>query len=266
MSDQTQYLALPGGRLAYDDEGDGPLIVCLPSMLDLRSQFRFLKPRLLEAGYRVVTVDQRGMGESSAAWPEYGSTPLAHDLMALLRHLGAGPALVYGCSNGAAAAVYAAAEAPELVKGLVLAAPFVRNAQAGLAMKLTMSLFRIPGLALPLYMSYYPKWEPKRPADFDEHAALLKANFKEPGRGKVIAAYMGMSHDEAEARLGKVTAPVLVIMGTADVDWPDPAAEAEWVAGRLNAEVIMLDGAGHHPHVEFPAEIAEAVRGFDAGL
>ena len=102
MSDQTQYLDLPGGRLAYDDEGDGPLIVCLPSMLDLRSQFRFLRPRLLEAGYRVVTVDQRGMGDSSAAWPEYGSTPLAHDLMALLRHLDAGPALVYGCSNGAA--------------------------------------------------------------------------------------------------------------------------------------------------------------------
>jgi pimeloyl-ACP methyl ester carboxylesterase len=146
----VQYLDLPGGRLAYDDEGDGPLIVCLPSMLDLRSQVRFLKPRLVETGYRVVTLDQRGMGESSAAWPEYGSTPLAHDLMALLRHLDAGPALVYGCSNGAAAAVYAAAEAPELVKGLVLAAPFVRNAQAGLAVKLTMALFRIPGLALPL--------------------------------------------------------------------------------------------------------------------
>ena len=102
--------------------------------------------------------------------------------------------------------------------------------------------------------------------DTDEHAALLKANFKEPGRGKVIASYMGMSHDEAEARLDKVTAPVLVIMGTADIDWPDPAAEAEWVAGRLDGKVVMLDGAGHHPHVEFPAEVTEAVRTFDAGL
>jgi pimeloyl-ACP methyl ester carboxylesterase len=266
MSDQTQYLDLPGGRLAYDDSGEGPLIVCLPSMLDLRSQLRFLKPPLIEAGYRVVTVDQRGMGDSSAAWPEYGSTPLAHDLMALLRHLDAGPALVYGCSNGAAAGVYAAAEAPELVRGLVLAAPFVRDGEGGVAQKLTMALMRVPGLAVPLYMSYYPKWEPKRPADFDEHAALLKAGFKRPGRAKVIAAYMSMSHAEAEKRLDQVTAPTLVIMGTGDIDWPDPAAEARWVAGRLNAEVVMLDGAGHHPHVEFPAEIAEAVRTFDAGL
>ncbi|MCP9948775.1 alpha/beta hydrolase [Actinomadura madurae] len=87
---ETRFLDLPGGRLAYDDTGDGPLVVCLPSMLDLRSQYRFLRPLLLQAGYRVVTVDQRGMGETSATWPEYGSTPLAHDLMALLRHLDAG--------------------------------------------------------------------------------------------------------------------------------------------------------------------------------
>lgn len=35
-------------------------------MLDLRSQLRFLVPLPAEAGFRVVTLDQRGMGESSA--------------------------------------------------------------------------------------------------------------------------------------------------------------------------------------------------------
>ncbi|MCP9965550.1 alpha/beta fold hydrolase [Actinomadura madurae] len=263
---ETRFLDLPGGRLAYDDTGDGPLVVCLPSMLDLRSQYRFLRPLLLQAGYRVVTVDQRGMGETSATWPEYGSTPLAHDLMALLRHLDAGPALVYGCSNGAAAGVWVAAEAPELVSGLVLAAPFVRDGKAGFTQKLTIALARIPGLAVPLYMSYYPKWEPKPPADFAEHAAKLRANFKEPGRGKVIAGYLSMSHAESEARLDRVQAPVLVIMGTGDIDWPDPAAEARWVAQRLNGEVVLLDGAGHHPHVEYPEKVADAVTAFQKNL
>ncbi|MFB4309148.1 alpha/beta fold hydrolase [Actinomadura sp. GTD37] len=267
---ETRFLDLPGGRLAYDDSGDGgdggPLIVCLPSMLDLRSQYRFLRPLLLKAGYRVVTVDQRGMGESSARWPEYGSTPLAHDLLALLRHLDAGPALVYGCSNGAAAAVWVAAEAPELIEGLVLAAPFVRDGEAGFAQKLTIALMRVPGLAVPLYMSYYPKWEPVPPADFAEHKAKLKASLKEPGRGGVIAGYLSMSHAEAEARLDRVRAPVLVIMGTGDIDWPDPAAEAEWVAQKLDGRVVLLDGAGHHPHVEFPEKVAEAVTAFQRSL
>lgn len=262
MSGETKFLDLPDGRLAYDDTGEGPLIICNASMLDLRSQLRFLTPLLVKAGFRVVTVDQRGMGETSAVWPEYGSTPLAHDLMALIRHLDAGPALLYGTSNGAAAGVYIAAEAPELVRGLILVAPFVRDGKFGFTQRLTMALMSIPGLAHPLYMSYYPKWEPKPPADFADHKAKLSANLKEPGRKGVIKGYLSMSHADAEARVDKVSAPTLVIMGTADVDWPDPVAEAKWVTERLSAELMLLDGAGHFPHTEFPEEIATAVENF----
>jgi pimeloyl-ACP methyl ester carboxylesterase len=259
----TQFLDLPDGRLAYDDSGDGPLIVATPAMLDLRSELRFLTPLLVKAGFRVVTVDQRGMGETTATWPQYGSTPLAHDLIALLRHLDAGPALIYGTSNGAAAGVYAAAEAPELIRGLILAAPFVRDGKQSFVQRMLMNLTRIPGLATPMYLSYYPRWEPKPPADVADHKAKLAANLHEPGRGAVVKAYLlQQSHAEAEARLGKVRVPVLVIMGTADIDWPDPRAEARWIADQLSAEVIILDGAGHHPHVEFPEVVAEAVAAF----
>src|SRR5581483_2736501 len=115
------------GRLAYDDTGTGPLIVATPAMLDLRSELRYLVPLLVDRGFRVVTVDQRGMGETSGQWPAYGSLPLAGDLAALIRHLDAGPAISYGTSNGAAAGVNVAVQAPELVRGLVLAAPFVRD-------------------------------------------------------------------------------------------------------------------------------------------
>jgi pimeloyl-ACP methyl ester carboxylesterase len=74
------------------------------------------------------------------------------------------------------------------------------------------------------------------------------------------------THREAEKRLGKVHVPSLVIMGTGDVDWPDPAVEAQWIAGQLGSNVIMLDGAGHHPHVEYPQEIAQAVGEFARSL
>lgn len=259
----TSYFDLPDGRLAYDDVGSGPLIVATPAMLDLRSELRFLVPRLVEAGFRVVAIDQRGLGETSGEWPAYGSTPMAHDLMALIRHLDAGPALIYGTSNGAAAGVYIAADAPELARGLVLAAPFVRDGKMSWVQRQLMNVMKVPFLTLPIYMSYFPKWEPKPPADFDEHAARLRANLKEPSRRKVIRAYMfQQSHREAELRLDRVLAPSLVIMGTGDVDWPDPAAEANWIVGKLGSELLMLDGAGHHPHVEYPDEIARAVAAF----
>jgi pimeloyl-ACP methyl ester carboxylesterase len=260
----TNFLDLPDGRLAYDDQGEGPLIVATPAMLDLRSELRFLTPLLVDAGFRVVTVDQRGMGETSGEWPAYGSIPLAHDLTALIRHLDAGPAIIYGTSNGAAAGVYVAAETPELVRGLVLSAPFVRDGKMSWVQRRLIGVMKIPFLTLPLYMSYFPNWEPRRPADFGEHAARLRANLREPSRRQVIRAYMfQQSHREAELRLGRVRAPSLVIMGTGDVDWPDPVAEANWVVEQLGSELLLLDGAGHHPHVEYPREIADAVAQFD---
>ena len=263
----TQFLDLPEGRIAYDDTGEGPLIVATPAMLDLRSELRFLVPRLVAAGFRVVTIDQRGMGETSIDWPAYGSTPLAHDLAALIRHLDAGPAIIYGTSNGAAAGVYVAAEWPELVRGLVLAAPFVRDGKMSWVQRRLMSIMRIPALAAPIYLSYFPKWEPRRPADFAEHLAKLKANLNQPGRRQVIGAYMlQQTHREAEARLGSVAVPSLVVMGTGDIDWPDPAAEARWIADRLGSQILMLDGAGHHPHVEYPDEITQAVVAFAGPL
>lgn len=262
---ETQFLDLPDGRLAYDDTGAGPLIVATPAMLDLRSELRFLVPLLVDAGFRVVTVDQRGMGETSGEWSAYGSIPLAHDLIALVGHLDAGPAIIYGTSNGAAAGVYIAAEAPGLVRGLVLVAPFVRDGKTRWVQRQLMSVMKIPFLTLPIYMSYFPKWEPRQPraADFAEQVSRLRANLSEPSRRKVIQAYMfQQSHREAELRLGKVNVPSLLIMGTGDVDWPDPAEEAKWIASQLGSETLMLDGAGHHPHVEYPREIADAVTMF----
>jgi pimeloyl-ACP methyl ester carboxylesterase len=261
----TQFLDVPDGRLAYDDTGSGPLIVATPAMLDLRSELRFLVPLLVDVGFRVVTVDQRGMGETSGEWPRYGSEPLAHDLIALIRQLDAGPAIIYGTSNGAAAGVCVAAEAPDLVRALVLAAPFVRDGKTSWVQRRLESVAKIPFLTRPIYMSYYSRWEPRRPrvADFDEHVAKLRANLSEPSRRHVIKAYLfEQTHREAEARLGQVDVPSLVIMGTDDVDWPDPEAEAKWIVSQLGSELLLLDGAGHHPHVEYPREVAEAVADF----
>jgi pimeloyl-ACP methyl ester carboxylesterase len=66
---QTQYFERPEGTLAYSDYGgSGELVLMLPGMGALRSEYRFLAPKLSEAGYRAVAADLRGHGESSVPW------------------------------------------------------------------------------------------------------------------------------------------------------------------------------------------------------
>jgi pimeloyl-ACP methyl ester carboxylesterase len=72
------------------------------------------------------------------------------------------------------------------------------------------------------------------------------------------------SKADCEARLAAVRAPVLVVMGTRDPDFADPAAEARLVAERLRGEVVLVDGAGHYPHVEQPATVAGRILAFVA--
>jgi hypothetical protein len=40
----TQYLSVPGGNIAFDERGTGPLVLLVPGMGDLRSTYRFLAP------------------------------------------------------------------------------------------------------------------------------------------------------------------------------------------------------------------------------
>ena len=91
MDMTTQHLEVPGGTIAFDDTGgDGPLVVMIPGAGDIRAEYRFVAPELAAGGARVVTMDLRGHGESSADWPSYRMVDTAADLIALLDHLDGG--------------------------------------------------------------------------------------------------------------------------------------------------------------------------------
>lgn len=136
---QVEKLERPEGAIAYEVEGSGPLIVALPGMGELRSSYRFTVPALVNAGFRVATMDLRGHGDSDATFSRYDDVAAGEDALALIKHLG-GPATIIGNSMGAGAATWAAAEQPKAVTSLVLIGPFVRNAPVNPLMAL---LFKV---------------------------------------------------------------------------------------------------------------------------
>jgi pimeloyl-ACP methyl ester carboxylesterase len=263
----TRYLARPEGRIAYDDIGTGPLVVLVPGLGDLRGEYRFLAPTLAAAGYRVVTMDLRGHGESTVGWSDYSTGAIGSDVVALVRDLRAGPATIVGTSMGAGAAAWAAAEAPDAVSGLVLVGPFVRNVplpwwKAALFRIVLNTMFVGPWGPAGWGMYYASLYPTAKPADFAGYKAALVANLKEPERMAALQAMLAMDKSDVEARLGAVRAPTLVVMGTKDPDFDDPKAEAGTVAGLLGGTFVMVDGAGHYPHVEMPESAAPAIVAF----
>lgn len=259
----TQFVERKQGKIAYDVQGSGPLVVLAPSLGDMRAEYRFLVPRLVEAGYQVVSMDLRGLGESSADWPDYQLESVGGDILALIRHLDRGPALLIGTSLSAGAAVWAAVEEPKLLQGLVLVGAFVRNTMPMWQTKLMFTPLFVKPWGPAVWGRYFRTLYPTRqPEDFEPYLERLLAMLQEPGRLAATRGLMTASKAAAEARLEAVRQPVLVVMGSKDPDFPDPAAEGQWIVSRTGGEVRVIEGAGHYPQAEMPEEFAEVVLPF----
>ena len=83
----TKFLSYKNGQIAYDVTGEGPLVVCVPSLGDVRGEYRFLIPELVKAGYRVATMDVRGHGETSTDWDDFSVAGIGEDILAVIREL-----------------------------------------------------------------------------------------------------------------------------------------------------------------------------------
>jgi pimeloyl-ACP methyl ester carboxylesterase len=270
----TEFLDIEAGRIAYDVSGDGPLVVLSHGMGTRRNDFRFLAPQLLAAGYRVATVDLRGHGESSTGWPGYTRTDTAGDLLALIRHLG-GPAVIVGHSFSGGAATIAAGLEPDQVSAVVEICPFTRVSKPSIGALIRNRRHRkgvllLMGTALTgsirVWTRYLDHAYPAvKPADYASALADLQGNLREPGR-MAAARKMGLAQPkDAGARLAGLPCRALVVMGTLDPDWPDPAAEARGIVAAMPAgkgRVSMIDGGGHYPHVQFPDQVAQVVLPF----
>ncbi len=265
LSTPTRSLDVPGGRLAYDDTGTGPLVVCVPGLGDVRASYRFLTPQLVAAGYRVVTLDLRGHGDSGVGWADYHDTAIAGDVLALVHALDAGPAILLGNSYGGATVAYAAAVDPAAVRALILLDAFVRDMPQTALQRL--GLRAVAAFGVGAWAFYYKSlYKATPPADLAAYVTRLKNNLKEPGRYDATKAMLYGRHAAVAARLGDITAPTLVVMGSKDPDFPDPAAEArrtkEGLRGAARVEVALVAGAGHYPHAESPAVVGPTVVAF----
>jgi pimeloyl-ACP methyl ester carboxylesterase len=261
----SEFLTVDGGTIAYEVTGAGPLVVLAHGMGDSRASYRFVVPQMVAAGYRVAAVDLRGCGESSAEWPSYSRTDIAGDLIALVRHLG-GPAVLVGHSISGGAVTIAAAQAPELIEGIIELGPFTRKQSIRLGdlrvkrYRIGMTRLLMTGIlgSVKWWHRYLDVAFPgRKPDDWAEQLLRMAAMLGEPGRMKAMRRMGQSAPADAGAQLGNVRCPALIVEGSVDPDWADPRAEGEAIVAAMPAgigKVEVIAGAGHYPHTQFPDE------------
>jgi pimeloyl-ACP methyl ester carboxylesterase len=122
MELEDRFATVDGVRLHYVEAGEGPLVVLLHGFPEFWWSWRRQIPHLVEAGFRVVAVDQRGYAQSDRppGWRDYRIERLAADVAGLIAALGEERAHVVGHDWGAAVAWMVATLHPERVDRLAI--------------------------------------------------------------------------------------------------------------------------------------------------
>ncbi len=265
MDDTLNFIDRAGGRIAYRDQGHGPVLFLIHGLGDTVRTWRHLTPRLVEAGYRVIAMHLRGCGQSDASFLDYDAVTLAKDALAVLDDAHVDQATVVGCSLGGAIAAWMAAEAPQRIRRLVFLNAFVRDMPSDPWIKPVLALLFANPWGAWMWKQYWKTLSPTVPADLEEEAQFLRSHLSEPGRLAALRAQINASKAPVAARLAEVVAPTLIVMGECDPDYNDPAEEGQIQSGLLGGPttVRVIGKVGHYPQVEATEQVFEALLAFE---
>ncbi|MGE0641155.1 MAG: alpha/beta fold hydrolase [Thermoanaerobaculia bacterium] len=129
LTEPIQILDLDGCPLAYRLRGEGEPVVFLQGVGVQGDGWRPQADEL-QARFRCLTIDNRGIGRSVPAGGEITVERMAADTLALLDHLGWESAHVVGHSLGGQIALELALTAPARVRSLSLLCTFARGRDA----------------------------------------------------------------------------------------------------------------------------------------
>lgn len=224
-----------GVQLHYRIEGDGPPIVWLHGLLNSIERSRTIgegMEGLARRGFRVVTYDARGHGESGFSEDEahYTWQAHAHDMLSLLDHLGIDRAIIGGGSMGAGVSITFALAHPERVERLVLVAPPPLADTIGTAQQIfggLASLIESQGVeqaaAIVIQLSPYKEMKETDPQLHEEIRQWLLG--LRPDAAVVTIRGLLNGPPLAEERFGEISTPTLIIGHPDDPIHPQSAAK-----------------------------------------
>jgi pimeloyl-ACP methyl ester carboxylesterase len=269
------FVQLHGHRIAYRRCGSGPALLLIHGLAGSSSTWADVLPALAQQ-FTVVSPDLPGHGDSDKAPGDYSLGSLASVLRDLLAVLDIERATIIGHSLGGGIAMQFAYQYPESCDRLVL----VDSGGLGREVSWMLRALALPGseLVMPLlFPGFVRDWG-------DSLERFLHARGIRFGRlSESWRAYASLTHaDNRQAFVRTVRAvidaggqsvsavdrlyltseiPTLIVWG--DQDGIIPIAHAHSAHEAMpESQLSVVEGAGHFPHVEEPAQFARIVTSF----
>lgn len=177
------------------------------------------------------------------------------------------PVLLIGNSLSAACAVTVAAEHPTRFIGIVTLGGFFRDMPKDTFFRPVSHLLFNRLWGQPAWVSAFKGFFAQPPADLPAYTDAVKAKMlSNCSHAGIIGSMIRATKDHAWNKIETVELPVLLIMGSHDPDFKDPIKETDFVASHLtkshSVQNVIIDQAGHYPHVEMPEDVANAILKF----
>ena len=262
------FVELTDGQVHYElaGSGDGPVVVLVHGFSVPSFIWDPTFEELLSQGFRVLRYDLYGRGFSDRPDVDYDGTLFVEQLHELLAELGIEEHVdLVGLSMGGPVVASFTSSYPESVNRLVFVDPFVGPADAGVV--------AVPGIGEYVAVVYVGRILPSHLAkDFysPEKVPPWEGRFREQMRYRgfrrallrSLRQFMAEDFSGLYEEVGRLGIPTLLVWGRHDrrVFF----AHSGRVADLLGTELLIVEEAGHTPHLErpdvFEPELVEFLR------
>lgn len=257
-------LKIDDAEIYYELAGDGPPLLLLAGLASDSQSWGPLRPHL-ETRFTLVMPDNRACGRTTDDGSPITIDRMAKDAAALIDHLRLDRVNVIGHSMGVAIALSLAAQRPEHVDKLVLAAGAAKTPARASSVVDTLLALREAGVDENNWYRSFFHWlfAPGffgSPAAVEAAIAMSRAYPHAQGVADMRRQIEAVRAFNADA-LPAIGARTLLIAGGEDI--LVPPASVETTRELLpDAQLKILPGAGHSLHWDAPEAFAEAAGDF----
>lgn len=235
---------------------DAPVLV-LANSLGTRWEMWDMQVEALSEHFRLVRYNHRGHGGSEVPPGPYSMADLGGDVISLLDELGVKKFSFCGLSIGGMVGMWVASEIPERIERLALVCtspkmgtPDMWNERAETA--------RTEGVSA-LKDAVLERWYTDAFHERDPEAVARTGEMLSDTPGEGYAGCCEAIRDmDLTERLGRITAPTLVVSASEDPATPPDHGEAI-NAAIPDSEMIVIENASHLSNIEQPEAVTSAL-------